>query len=76
MSEFTIDDMISSVLEKRPETFKSAFNDIMAQKAIESIEARKQEIAQTMFDTPDKEQEEDPTDQDDLEIEDENVEDS
>ena len=40
MAEYTIDDMISSLLEKKPETFKSAFNDVMAQKALESIEAK------------------------------------
>jgi len=76
MAEYTIDDMISSVLEKKPETFKSAFNDVMAQKALESIEAKKQEIAQSMFNNGEEQEQEDNSTEDDLEIEDENVEDS
>jgi len=46
---FTIDDMIASVLDRQPETFKDAFNDLMGQKAAEAVMAKKEEVSQTMF---------------------------
>ena len=81
MAEYTLDDMISSVIEKKPETFKAAFNDLMAQKALDAVEAKKQEVAQTMFNdnqeqSPEEGEQEYSNEQDDLEIEDENVDNS
>ena len=34
MDNYSIDDMITSVLEKKPETFKDAFDSIMATKFV------------------------------------------
>lgn len=55
MSDFTIDDMIASAIDKKPETFKDAFNSIMAAKVAAAVEAKKQEVAAQMFN--DEEQE-------------------
>lgn len=58
MTDFTIDDMINSVLEKQPDTFKDAFNSVMQAKIADAIEYKKQEVAQSMYsDEPDEEQE-------------------
>ena len=46
---FTIDDMIASVLDKEPQTFKDAFSELMAQKAAQAVIAKKEELAQTVF---------------------------
>lgn len=49
MTDYTIDDMINSVIDKRPETFKDAFNSIMSAKVAAAIENKKQEVASAMF---------------------------
>lgn len=59
MSEFTIDDMIASAIEKKPDTFKDAFNDIMAQKVAAAVQSRKEELAQTLFNDSDETPEQD-----------------
>jgi len=58
MTDFTIDDMINSVLEKQPDTFKGAFSSIMQAKIADAIEYKKQEVAQSMYgDEPEEDQE-------------------
>jgi hypothetical protein len=46
---FTMDDMIASVLDKQPQTFKDAFGELMAQKAAQSVMAKKEEVAKSVF---------------------------
>lgn len=54
---FTIDDMIASVIDKQPETFKDAFNDLMGQRAAQAILDKKEELAQTVFASSEEEDE-------------------
>lgn len=84
MSDFTIDDMISSAIDKKPETFKDAFNSIMAAKVAAAVEAKKQEVAANMFnDEEDSDSQQDELETDtnvevsnEIEAEDENAKDS
>lgn len=66
MAEFTLDDMISSAIDSKPETFKDAFNSVMAAKIAQAVEDRKQEIASSMLadEEPDTEQEDSDDNQD------------
>jgi hypothetical protein len=45
----TIDDLINTALEQRPTQFASVFDDIMGQKAAESIEAMRTSVAQGIY---------------------------
>ena len=54
MSEYTVADMIGSVLEKQPDQFKSTFNDLMVDKITAALEIKKQEVAQNYFATADE----------------------
>ena len=51
MSEYTVADMIGSVLEKQPDQFKSTINDLMVDKITAALEIKKQEVAKGYFDT-------------------------
>jgi hypothetical protein len=57
MSEYTVADMIGSVLEKQPDQFKSTFNDLMVDKITAALEIKKQEVAKGYFDTTEEESE-------------------
>lgn len=46
---FTIDDMIATAIEAKPDTFKDAFNSVMAQKAAGVVLAKREELAKTIF---------------------------
>lgn len=59
---FTIDDMIASVLEKQPDTFKDAFNDLIGQRAADAVLAKKEEVAKTVFNASEEQPEEEPED--------------
>jgi hypothetical protein len=82
MSEFTMNDMLSSVIDKKPESFKDAFNSLMAQKAIDALENKKQDVAKSMFgdfnhdNTEDSEADSSQPESNDLDLEDENVDNS
>ena len=67
---FTIDDMIASVIDKQPETFKDAFNDLMSQKAAQAVLDKKEEVSQTVFAST-EEDDEDEYDTDENEYQDE-----
>ena len=58
MSEFTIDDMIGAALEKRPDDFRTAFNDVMHSKLAAAVDQRKQEVAQSYLAQPEEDSEE------------------
>ena len=57
---FTMDDMIASVLDKQPQTFKDAFGELMAQKAAQAVVARKEEVAKSVFATQEVNTDEEP----------------
>lgn len=57
MSEYTVADMIGSVLEKQPDQFKSTFNDLMVDKITAALEIKKQEVAKGYFDTTEEDSE-------------------
>lgn len=59
MAEYTIDDMIASAIEKKPDTFNDAFKDIMAQKVAAAVELKKQELSQTLFSDEAEEEDQD-----------------
>jgi len=69
MADFTIDDMINSAIESKPETFKDAFSNIMAAKVAQAVEDRKQELASTMFSDEQEEQEDSDEYQDSIDLE-------
>ena len=49
MTEYTVTDLVGAALEKNPETFQAAFNDVMGAKVAAAIEIRKQEVAQNFM---------------------------
>lgn len=57
MSEFSVQDMIGSVLEKQPDQFRTAFNDVMVDKIAAALDIKKQEVAQNYFTTSEEETE-------------------
>jgi len=61
MTDFTIDDMINNAIESKPETFKDAFNHLMAAKIAQAVEDKKLELAQNMF-SGEQEEEQSETD--------------
>lgn len=71
MSEYTVSDMIGNVLDKNPDQFRTAFNDVIADKIAAAIELRKQEVAQNIFATS-EEQEESEEGSEEISTEDEN----
>lgn len=56
---FTIDDMIATALEAKPDTFKDAFNSVMAQKAADAVLAKREELAKTIFSSADEQEDTD-----------------
>ena len=82
MSEFTMNDMLSGVIDKKPESFKDAFNSLLAQKAIDALENKKQDVVKSMFgdfnhdNTEDSEADSSQPESNDLDLEDENVDNS
>ena len=58
----TIDDLINTALEQKPTQFASVFDDIMGQKAAESIDAMRASVAQGIYAS---EEELEPEDQED-----------
>lgn len=58
MADFTTDDMIGYAIEKKPEDFKAAFNDIMVDKIAAAIDAKKQEVASNYFNDEEASEEE------------------
>ena len=64
MPEYTTDDMIGSVLDRQPDQFKTAFNDIMIDKVGAALEIKRQEVAKNYFNTSEDEQELETEEQD------------
>ena len=54
--------MIGNVLDKNPDQFRTAFDDVLVDKIAASLETRKQEVSQNMFVTSEEETEEESTD--------------
>lgn len=47
MSEYSTLDLVNYAIDKQPDQFRTAFNELIADKIANAIEARKQEIAST-----------------------------
>ncbi len=56
----TIEDLLASAVGQRPMDFEHTFVSLMQDKAGAAIEARKAELAQNMFITPQEEPAEEP----------------
>lgn len=59
MSETTIADMIGFAADKQPEAFNKAFNDVMMDKVVAALDAKKQEVAASYFNASAEEELED-----------------
>jgi hypothetical protein len=63
--EYSIQDIIDATVEGEPVKVQAAFDHLIGQKIMDSLEAKKREIASTMFNGADEvESEEDTEDQD------------
>lgn len=49
MTDYTVQDLISLSYEQKPIDFQDAFNALIADKIASAIDARKVEVAQSMF---------------------------
>ena len=47
----SIEAMIDAVMDSKPSEFNDAFKDVMAERSVEALAARKLSVAQTMFQT-------------------------
>lgn len=47
MSEYSTLDLVNYAIDKQPDQFRTAFNELIADKIANAIEARKQEMAST-----------------------------
>lgn len=67
--QFTIQDIIDGAIENEPTKVQAAFDHLIGPKIMDALEARKREIAHSMF-SPDSD---DQTQTDEIEVEDENT---
>ena len=48
-NKYSVEDLIASALEQRPNEFEDTFNSLVLDRVQSAVEARKQEIATSMF---------------------------
>lgn len=63
MSDYSTLDLVNFAAENKPDQFRSAFNELIADKIANAIEARKQEVAQNYLSDDDEEVVDDETQQ-------------
>ena len=68
MAEYTVLDLLKFSNENKPQDFKTAFNDVMRDKISAAIDARKEIVADQMFNGA---SEEDVDDVEELDVDDE-----
>jgi hypothetical protein len=66
-NEFSVQDLISLSYDQKPIEFNQAFDSVISAKLADAVNARKIEVAQSMFGTEQEEQEEEETVVDDNE---------
>lgn len=66
--QFTIQDIIDGAIENEPTKVQAAFDHLIGPKIMDALEARKQEIAKSMFSRDDVESQ-----TDEIEVEDEDT---
>lgn len=54
-NKYTTDDLVVSAIQQKPVEFENIFGSLMVDRLQAAVEARKQEIAQTMFNPADEE---------------------
>jgi phosphoribosylformimino-5-aminoimidazole carboxamide ribonucleotide (ProFAR) isomerase len=64
MSEVTVADLIGQAAEQSPEGFRQTFDQLMHDKVVAAIDARKQEVASNYFNAQSNEPELDTEDED------------
>ena len=65
--EYSIQDIIDATVEGEPVKVQAAFDHLIGQKIMDSLEARKREIASTMFNGDDEVETDDATEDQDAE---------
>ena len=73
MSETTVQDLVTQAVENNPAKISDTFNDLVLQRVVDAVSQRKQEIAQTLFDEPEEDDQEDISDED-IDVSDEELE--
>jgi len=63
-------DLIGLALEKNPVDFADMFNDIIGQRALDALEAKKIELAQSIYGSPEDAEPEDDSAEDDSDLDD------
>lgn len=63
MSDYSTLDLVNFAAQSQPDQFRSAFNELIADKIANAIEARKQEIAQNYLSDDEEEIVDDETQQ-------------
>ena len=65
--EYSIQDIIDATVEGEPVKVQAAFDHLIGQKIMDSLEAKKREIASTMFNGDDEVETDDATEDQDAE---------
>lgn len=65
--EYSIQDIIDATVEGEPVKVQAAFDHLIGQKIMDSLEAKKREIASTMFNGSDEVETDDATEDQDAE---------
>ena len=68
--EYSIQDIIDATVEGEPVKVQAAFDHLMGQKIMDSLEAKKREVASTMFNAADEVESEENTEAQDAEDQD------
>lgn len=66
MDNIEIFDLVKYVNENQPIDFAASLDKLLSQRAIDVLAAKKEELAQTMFNAPDDEDEDEVYDEDEL----------
>jgi hypothetical protein len=69
MDKYTVQDLINYSYGQQPIEFEDAFNNLLTNKIVSAVDAKKVELSQTMFTGP--EPEDDEWDDEETELEDE-----
>ena len=69
MDKYTVQDLINYSYNQQPIEFEDAFNNLLTNKIVSAVDAKKVELSQTMFTGP--EPEDDEWDDEETELEDE-----
>jgi len=66
---YTVTDLLNFAHEQKPLDFETAFKSVMADKMVAAIDAKKLEVASSLYSSAEESEEEETVEADDVEIE-------